>query len=489
MTEPSTTTRDLVRAAWTDLLGVSEINDDDDFFALGGHSLLLVELAARLRTPVGRDVPAHLLLDDPTVVGMADVLDGFRTSSAVERRATPGASGPRTVPTTVWQAHALNIWAERSDGTSSARSGPSAVPAAWAFTLERNGTVDVPKLESALRSLIDGHAALRTFFPSGATLMARCAAPSDVAVPLRVFHAAEANTEDVLHDVTRPFDPASPPLLRAAVLRRDAGWLLGVAASDLVFDALSVPALLRGLERSDTDGATSDSTALAKRERTWVASPEGREAVRRSAQRWRTGAPQISSAGSGEHPHRHEHRLSSAAVRRNLDLCRAVRVSPHTTVVAATLLALREVTRRADPAVLVQVSRRDDPDLQPAIGPYENLAVLQLHPDGASDLQSVAALVRDAQLEAEAPFETVREHAGAFAPPVVRFLGMPRAAGFEWRETGRQRVPDGIQVDWIAEPSGGAVLRLDCPGEWTMMAGEVMGALINRLDSTAVTVR
>ena len=86
--------------------------------------------------------------------------------------------------------------------------------------------------------------------------MARCAAPSDVAVPLRVFHAAEANTEDVLHDVTRPFDPASPPLLRAAVLRRDAGWLLGVAASDLVFDALSVPALLRGLERSDTDGAT-----------------------------------------------------------------------------------------------------------------------------------------------------------------------------------------------------------------------------------------
>ena len=112
MTEPSTTTRDLVRAAWTDLLGVSEINDDDDFFALGGHSLLLVELAARLRTPVGRDVPAHLLLDDPTVVGMADVLDGFRTSSAVERRATPGASGPRTVPTTVWQAHALNNWAE-----------------------------------------------------------------------------------------------------------------------------------------------------------------------------------------------------------------------------------------------------------------------------------------------------------------------------------------------------------------------------------------
>ncbi|HEY5857932.1 MAG TPA: condensation domain-containing protein [Aldersonia sp.] len=472
--EPSTTSRDLVRAAWTDLLGISEIDDDDDFFALGGHSLRLVELAERLRAPVGRDVPAHLLLDDPTVVGMADVLDGFGTGSPV-----PIALGPRTVPTTVWQAHALTL----------ARSGPSAVPAAWAFTTERTGAFDVAKLESALRSLIDRHAALRTFFPSGATLMARCAAPSDVPVPLRVLYAAEANTADVLHDVTRPFDPAAPPLLRAAVLQRDDGWLLGVAASDLVFDALSVPALLRGLERADTDGATSDSTALAKLERTWVSSPDGREAVRCSAQRWRAGAPRIPSAGVSERTHRRERRLTPAAVRGNLDLCRAVRVSPYTTVVAATLLALREVTQRADPAVLVQVSRRDDPDLQPAIGPYENLAVLEVHLDGESELQRVAALVRDAQLEAEAPFETVREHAGALAPPVVRFLGMPRAAGFEWRKTGRPRVRDGIHVSWIAEPSGGALLRLDYAGEWSSMAGEMVGALINRLEPTAVVAR
>jgi len=52
---------------WCDLLGVGTVGPDDDFFALGGHSLLVSRLRGLIRRTLRVDVPLLDLFDRTTV--------------------------------------------------------------------------------------------------------------------------------------------------------------------------------------------------------------------------------------------------------------------------------------------------------------------------------------------------------------------------------------------------------------------------------------
>ena len=65
--EPPTLPEEIVTAAWREALGVLPGSIDEDFFAAGGHSLLASEVAARLETVLGFDVPLTMVFDHPTI--------------------------------------------------------------------------------------------------------------------------------------------------------------------------------------------------------------------------------------------------------------------------------------------------------------------------------------------------------------------------------------------------------------------------------------
>jgi aryl carrier-like protein len=62
-----------VRLAWQDVFGV-RVDPDDNFFDLGGNSLLAVRLAAALRARGMPAVPLQQLYLNPTVNGLAAAL-------------------------------------------------------------------------------------------------------------------------------------------------------------------------------------------------------------------------------------------------------------------------------------------------------------------------------------------------------------------------------------------------------------------------------
>ncbi|GAB2585150.1 type I polyketide synthase [Ramlibacter solisilvae] len=64
----------MLAEVWRELLGVEEIAADDDFFALGGHSLAAVRLFARIRKQYGVDLPLATLFQAPTLGALASLV-------------------------------------------------------------------------------------------------------------------------------------------------------------------------------------------------------------------------------------------------------------------------------------------------------------------------------------------------------------------------------------------------------------------------------
>jgi amino acid adenylation domain-containing protein len=63
-----------IAAVWQDVLGIERIGAHDDFFDLGGQSILATRLVARLRVELGVDLPIGMLMQAPTVQSLARAL-------------------------------------------------------------------------------------------------------------------------------------------------------------------------------------------------------------------------------------------------------------------------------------------------------------------------------------------------------------------------------------------------------------------------------
>jgi amino acid adenylation domain-containing protein len=75
-TAPVTETERAVAAIWRDVLGVESVGVNDNFFDLGGHSLLLVRVHDRLRRDLDVDLPLVDLFRYPDVASLARRLRG-----------------------------------------------------------------------------------------------------------------------------------------------------------------------------------------------------------------------------------------------------------------------------------------------------------------------------------------------------------------------------------------------------------------------------
>jgi amino acid adenylation domain-containing protein len=74
-TAPQAGSQAMVAAIWAGVLHVERIGVDDDFFELGGHSLLAAQVIAKLRKAAGAGVSVLDLFKNPTVRGLAALLD------------------------------------------------------------------------------------------------------------------------------------------------------------------------------------------------------------------------------------------------------------------------------------------------------------------------------------------------------------------------------------------------------------------------------
>ncbi len=72
---PGTELEWAVAAIWSEVLGVDRVGVEDDFFALGGHSMLATQVVAAIRDRLGRRVTLRMLFDEPGLGALARAID------------------------------------------------------------------------------------------------------------------------------------------------------------------------------------------------------------------------------------------------------------------------------------------------------------------------------------------------------------------------------------------------------------------------------
>ena len=82
---PRTDVESKLAEIWCEVLNLDIVGVDDNFFDLGGHSLLAIRLFAEIQKRLGRRLRFGLLLEHPTISGLANVIE--RDRPAVEHSA------------------------------------------------------------------------------------------------------------------------------------------------------------------------------------------------------------------------------------------------------------------------------------------------------------------------------------------------------------------------------------------------------------------
>ncbi|GAA0469940.1 hypothetical protein Ade02nite_32980 [Paractinoplanes deccanensis] len=151
---PRTPAEEILCGLFAEVLGLASVGVHDDFFALGGHSLTVTALAARVRAVFGVPLAVRTVFDAPTVAALAAHLE--RGAAQPETPELAVAERPDPLPVSpaqhrLWLHHQLN--------------GPSPTYNV-AFTMRLDGRLDAPALRAALDDVLARHESLRTVFPA-----------------------------------------------------------------------------------------------------------------------------------------------------------------------------------------------------------------------------------------------------------------------------------------------------------------------------------
>ncbi|SNS45136.1 non-ribosomal peptide synthetase, partial [Actinomadura mexicana] len=149
---PSGQAEEAVAAAFADLLGVDRVGADDDFFALGGNSLIAMRVVSRVRRALAVELPVRALFEAPTVAGLAALLGrgAAPVRPALEPRERPAVIPPSYAQQRLW-------FLSRFEGPSATYNMPTA--------LRIRGPLDVDALRAAVGDLVERHESLRTVLP------------------------------------------------------------------------------------------------------------------------------------------------------------------------------------------------------------------------------------------------------------------------------------------------------------------------------------
>lgn len=485
-------------AIWEELLGCSGPGIHDDFFDLGGQSLVAAQAVSRIRRDLHIDIPVRTLFEHPTIAALGEVLPGQET------QVPPLVRVPREGHLRLSFAQQRLWLLEQLEPGSTAYSMPEA------YRLV--GSLDIGALQRTVDALVQRHESLRTSF---ATVEGEPVQVIAATAELRVsVEEAGPGADDRKEEAARawtqrqaaiPFDLAVAPLFRVHVLRLGPEeHVLFLNMHHIVSDGWSKVILARELSALYAGFSSGRDAALEEPPWQYVDYAYWQRDYLQGTllesqtgywQKQLQGAPALLNlpidharpAVMQPEGRRVTFQLDETLARQLHQLCRSHRVTLFQLLLAAFHVFLGRCCRQDDIVTGSPIAGRQRVEFEPLVGFFVNTLALRSHIRPDESFQAVLARVRETTLAAyqhqDVPFERLVEELNpqrsrAFSPL------------FQVMYIFQNNAPRALDLAALAVtpfPAGNAATKFDLTLSLEEREGTISGFLEYRRDLFEVT--
>ncbi|KAF9931446.1 hypothetical protein BGZ67_005312, partial [Mortierella alpina] len=241
---PQGETEIALAAVWSKLLRIKRIGRQDNFFMLGGHSVLGMRLMNSIATTFGAQLPISILFAAPTLAGLAQsvsnsIAQGALLLFSISRASRDGPLGLSYAQQRMWFL---------------AKIGGASESYHVRRTLRLKGTLDIVSLQNALDTLYARHESLRCAFPTVDGQPTMQILPASNGLPFVILDVQDEQDKAIalkaaaIQEAATPFDMERGPLVRAKLIRLGGSeYVFLITIHHIVTDGWSMGVLFREL--------------------------------------------------------------------------------------------------------------------------------------------------------------------------------------------------------------------------------------------------
>ncbi|WP_271835357.1 non-ribosomal peptide synthetase [Dolichospermum lemmermannii] len=426
---PRNSQEETLAQIWGKVFGVEQIGIDDNFFQLGGHSLIATQIVSRIRDVFQIELSFGQLFANPTINDLIKVIiQQQQLQQPLPLAKITPISREGYLPVSFAQERVYFI----------EQLAPSMTAYQFQESLRIKGNLNIDILEESLSEILRRHEIFRTTFPAvEGKLVQLIHPPQPVKLPvidLSNFPKSEQEsevqrlTEIAVHE---PFDISQLPLIRWTLLKlSNQEYVLVHVEHHMVHDGWSFNLFLRELltlYQAYSEGKPSPLTEpslqfadFAHWQRQWVLTEPAQAQLKYWQQKLAGSPPVLELPGDRPRPVEQTYQGGMVRMELPLDVCEALRkmgrqegVTLFMSMFTVFVTMLYRYTGQEDLCVGSGVANRRWRETEGLIGMIVNNIVLRTDLSGNPTFRELLAQVRNVTLEGYAnedlPFDKVVE--------------------------------------------------------------------------------
>ena len=425
---PRTPAEKLLTDIWCEVLGIRQVGIYDNFFSLGGHSLLVTQVMSRLREALHVEVPLRRLFETPTIAGLSHTVDKALDKEK-QQSAAQAVTGSREKKFPLSFAQQRLWFLNQLDPDSDAYN--------IFMPVHLRGYLHIDALEKSIEEILRRHEALRTVYATEDDEPVQIIKPATAftlqKIDLTKLPESQRDIKVqklVKEESSRLFDLTAGPVLRAAlVMMKPDEHILLTTVHHIVFDAWSAGILYRELSKLYQDFSKGNQTSLpelplqygdyAVWQRQWLHGEKLEEQVRF----WREYLRDITTLELPTdrprppvqtfHGSKYSFQLSGDLRKALQDLSNRENVTLFMTMLAAFQGMMLRYTGQNDIVIGTPIANRTRSETEGLIGFFLNTLVIRADTSGNPAFRKMLLRVRELLLNAythqDLPFEKLVE--------------------------------------------------------------------------------